>query len=196
MGETGGMWSRVRALPVGARVVMVGWVLLAVVGLPVALARSAGQTVETGSAPAAAATKDRATRTPLAEARASTTAPPARAAPSTTTARPSTTSAATTAPPTTAAAAPATTAPPPPPPTTAPPPTALPTTAPLPQPVVAAAPADDCHPSYDPCVPFASDVDCAGGSGNGPVYIVGPVRVSGSDPYGLDADGNGFGCEG
>jgi hypothetical protein len=37
-------------------------------------------------------------------------------------------------------------------------------------------------------------VDCAGGSGNGPRYV-GFVSVSGSDPYGLDADGDGYGCE-
>lgn len=52
-----------------------------------------------------------------------------------------------------------------------------------------------CHPSYDPCVPIASDVDCAGGSGNGPVYIEGPIRVIGPDEYGLDRDGDGIGCE-
>jgi hypothetical protein len=52
----------------------------------------------------------------------------------------------------------------------------------------------DCHPSYDPCVPFASDVDCQGGSGDGPVYT-GTVRVIGFDEYGLDNDGDGVGCE-
>jgi hypothetical protein len=45
-------------------------------------------------------------------------------------------------------------------------------------------------------VPIASDVDCAGGSGNGPAYVSGPVRVVGSDIYGLDRDGDGVGCEG
>jgi hypothetical protein len=61
---------------------------------------------------------------------------------------------------------------------------------------VAATPsAPACHPSYEPCVPVASDVDCAGGSGNGPAYVRGPVRVLGSDPYGLDRDGDGIGCE-
>jgi hypothetical protein len=39
------------------------------------------------------------------------------------------------------------------------------------------------------------DVDCAGGSGNGPVYVEGPVEVIGPDPYGLDADHDGIGCE-
>ncbi|WP_459545625.1 hypothetical protein [Nocardia sp. X0981] len=51
-----------------------------------------------------------------------------------------------------------------------------------------------CHASYDPCVPVTSDVDCAGGSGNGPEYT-GRVRVIGPDEYGLDRDGNGIGCE-
>ena len=34
-----------------------------------------------------------------------------------------------------------------------------------------------------------------GGSGDGPRYVQGPVTVTGSDPYGLDADGDGIGCE-
>ncbi|APE34003.1 hypothetical protein BOX37_08495 [Nocardia mangyaensis] len=55
-------------------------------------------------------------------------------------------------------------------------------------------PSGECHPSYDPCLPITSDVDCAGGSGDGPVYS-GPVRVIGPDDYGLDSDGDGFGCE-
>jgi hypothetical protein len=45
------------------------------------------------------------------------------------------------------------------------------------------------------CVPIASDVDCAGGSGNGPAYVSGPVKVVGSDIYDLDRDGDGIGCE-
>ncbi len=53
----------------------------------------------------------------------------------------------------------------------------------------------ECHPSYDPCVPIASDVDCAGGRGNGPEYVQGPVRVIGPDEYDLDRDGDGIGCE-
>ncbi|WP_316574021.1 hypothetical protein [Nocardia canadensis] len=55
-------------------------------------------------------------------------------------------------------------------------------------------PGGDCHPSYDPCVPFAADVDCAGGDGNGPAYT-GRVRVIGPDEYGLDTDNDGIGCE-
>ena len=53
----------------------------------------------------------------------------------------------------------------------------------------------NCTPGYSPCLPPASDYDCAGGSGNGPEYVYGTVRVTGSDPYGLDADGDGIGCE-
>ena len=52
-----------------------------------------------------------------------------------------------------------------------------------------------CTPGYSPCIPPGPDVDCAGGGGNGPRYVQGPVRVTGSDPYGLDADGDGVGCE-
>jgi hypothetical protein len=52
----------------------------------------------------------------------------------------------------------------------------------------------DCQ-GYDPCLPPGDDVDCAGGSGNGPRYVNGPVRVTGSDPYGLDGDGDGIACE-
>ena len=52
-----------------------------------------------------------------------------------------------------------------------------------------------CDPNYSGCVPVASDVDCAGGSGNGPEYVEGPVEVTGSDIYGLDRDHDGIGCE-
>jgi resuscitation-promoting factor RpfB len=53
-----------------------------------------------------------------------------------------------------------------------------------------------CDPNYSgACVPIASDVDCAGGSGNGPAYVDGPVRVIGRDIYDLDANGDGIGCE-
>ena len=59
-----------------------------------------------------------------------------------------------------------------------------------------AAKAQECHPSYiGACVPVASDVDCAGGSGNGPEYVAGPVQVVGPDVYGLDRDNDGVGCE-
>lgn len=55
--------------------------------------------------------------------------------------------------------------------------------------------AEECDPNYDPCVPVASDVDCAGGSGNGPEYVYGPVTVIGQDIYGLDRNHDGVGCE-
>ena len=35
----------------------------------------------------------------------------------------------------------------------------------------------------------------AGGSGNGPKYVTGPVRVTGSDVYDLDRDGDGVACD-
>lgn len=56
-------------------------------------------------------------------------------------------------------------------------------------------PPKNCNPNYRECVPNASDVDCAGGSGNGPAYVNGPIHVIGKDVYGLDRDGNGIGCE-
>jgi beta-lactam-binding protein with PASTA domain len=75
---------------------------------------------------------------------------------------------------------------PPPPPSTAPP--APPSTA----------PSRDCHPSYpDVCLrPDVSDYDCEGGSGNGPYYVAGPLRVLPPDPFELDGnDNDGWGCE-
>ena len=70
----------------------------------------------------------------------------------------------------------------PPPPTTQPP---------------ATAPARSCDPSYPGvCLdPTAEDDDCAGGSGNGPRYLRGPVQVRPPDPFDLDSDGDGVGCE-
>lgn len=45
-----------------------------------------------------------------------------------------------------------------------------------------------CAPGYDPCVPpYPPDVDCDD--------VGRTVSVTGSDPHGLDADGNGRGCE-
>ncbi|WP_080575325.1 G5 domain-containing protein [Microbacterium testaceum] len=56
---------------------------------------------------------------------------------------------------------------------------------------------EGCHPSYaDACVPIDSDVDCAGGSGNGPSYFDGVARVVGPDEYDLDRDGDGWACNG
>jgi len=64
------------------------------------------------------------------------------------------------------------------------------TCAPKPQPFVPQQPSagDECAAGYDPCVPpYPPDVDCAD--------VDGPVRVSGSDPHRLDADGDGVACE-
>ena len=36
----------------------------------------------------------------------------------------------------------------------------------------------------------------AGGSGNGPNYVEGPITVRAPDPFGLDSDHDGVGCEG
>jgi hypothetical protein len=56
--------------------------------------------------------------------------------------------------------------------------------------------ARECVAGYSVCLnPNKSDYDCAGGSGNGPGYVD-AVRVTGSDPFDLDRDGNGYGCEG
>ncbi|MFN8191328.1 MAG: thermonuclease family protein [Nocardioidaceae bacterium] len=45
-----------------------------------------------------------------------------------------------------------------------------------------------CAPGYSPCVPpYPPDLDCAD--------LDGPIRVTGSDPHGLDADGDGVACE-
>ena len=48
-----------------------------------------------------------------------------------------------------------------------------------------------CHASYDPCLPVVDDIDCP------EVVALGlaPVTVIGPDEYGLDADGDGIGCE-
>ena len=66
--------------------------------------------------------------------------------------------------------------------------------APVKAPVVKKA-ASNCDPNYSGCVPIASDVDCGGGSGNGPEYLYGTVTVTGSDIYDLDRDGDGIACE-
>jgi hypothetical protein len=65
---------------------------------------------------------------------------------------------------------------------------------PKPQPQPQPQPPTDCQ-GYSPCLPPGGDVDCAGGSGDGPRYVQGPVYVTGSDPYDLDRDGDGVACE-
>jgi hypothetical protein len=67
-----------------------------------------------------------------------------------------------------------------------------------PPPPAPVADASGCDPNYDGgCVPIASDVDCAGGSGDGPAYVSGPVYVIGGDIYKLDRDrdGDGIACD-
>jgi hypothetical protein len=58
-------------------------------------------------------------------------------------------------------------------------------------------PSASCDPSYKgACLkPNVSDYDCAGGSGDGPYYVQGPITVVGDDHYGLDRDGDGIACE-
>lgn len=124
---------------------------------------------------------------PTSEGREITTGTSFATGPSTTTTTSTTTSSTTTSTTTTTILPPTTTttAPPPPPP----PPAAAP-------PAVAAAPApSSCNPNYTPCIPMTTDdVDCLGGGGDGPVYT-GPVRITGTDVYGLDRDGDGSACE-
>jgi hypothetical protein len=80
--------------------------------------------------------------------------------------------------------------------TTAPPPAPKPKPRPTPKPKPAPQ-SSNCDPSYpDVCLHDGiGDYDCSSGSGNGPNYVSGPVRVTGSDPFRLDADGDGVGCE-
>ncbi|WP_167880498.1 thermonuclease family protein [Nocardioides guangzhouensis] len=58
---------------------------------------------------------------------------------------------------------------------------------PKPQPLVGGGGGNNCMTGYSPCLPIAGDLDCAD--------INGPVRVTGDDPYRLDADGDGIGCD-
>jgi hypothetical protein len=69
-------------------------------------------------------------------------------------------------------------------------------TKPKPKPTKTKKPTSTCDPNYSGgCVPIASDVDCAGGSGNGPAYFSGTAEVVGTDIYKLDADKDGIACE-
>jgi flagellar hook assembly protein FlgD len=57
----------------------------------------------------------------------------------------------------------------------------------------------NCTPGYSPCLVYhgGADYDCYGGGGNGPYYTKPGVvyRVTRSDPYGLDANHDGWGCQ-
>lgn len=124
-------------------------------------------------------------RAAVAEAVTSSTAAPTSATEVPTTAAPTTPAPTTTAPTT---AAPTTTAPTTTAPTTAAPTTAAPTTTAAP----AEPPGGGCHPAYSPCLPnHPSDaLNCGDLSGGQK-----PVTVNGADPYGLDGDNDGVGCE-
>jgi len=167
------LWAKIAA-PVGAFVLLMAAIASA-----------------SGSEPEQTATSDREVTTTTVDDGPATTSTTAATTTSvavtTTTALPPTTAPPTTVPPTTT------------PPPTAPPTTAAPapstTAAPLPQPPPEPAPPSGCDPNYSGCVPIASDVDCEGGSGDGPAYATGPVQVIGTDIYGLDSDNDGVGCE-
>ena len=90
---------------------------------------------------------------------------------------------------------PPTATPVPPPPTAVPPTPIPPPPTPVPAPQPNANAGGGCTPGYSPCIPPGPDVDCAGGSGNGPRYVQGPIQVSGSDPYRLDGNNDGIGCQ-
>lgn len=46
----------------------------------------------------------------------------------------------------------------------------------------------NCATGYDPCVPaYPPDLDCAD--------VDGPINITGDDPHGFDADGDGIGCD-
>jgi endonuclease YncB( thermonuclease family) len=65
-------------------------------------------------------------------------------------------------------------------------PTALPAPPTTPPPL-----SNNCHSAYSPCLPIVADLDCPDIRAMG----VAPVRVLGSDPYRLDGDNDGLGCE-
>jgi hypothetical protein len=47
-----------------------------------------------------------------------------------------------------------------------------------------------CEPGYSPCLPIVSDLNCSDIPDSKK-----PIHVTGSDPYNLDSDGDGLGCE-
>jgi beta-lactam-binding protein with PASTA domain len=69
---------------------------------------------------------------------------------------------------------------------------------PAPTPTPTPMPTTICTPGYSPCLPLHgyADYDCTRDA-NGPYYTDPGVtyRVTGSDPYGLDSDNDGYGCE-
>jgi hypothetical protein len=47
-----------------------------------------------------------------------------------------------------------------------------------------------CAPGYSPCLPIVGDLNCSDIPDSKK-----PIHVTGSDPYNLDSDGDGLGCE-
>ncbi len=74
--------------------------------------------------------------------------------------------------------------------------------------VVADDHAGPCHPSYSGCLPIVDDIDCTpnpvevdaaastdvDADADGPLYLDGPVLVTGDDAYRLDTNGDQVGC--
>ena len=151
------------------------------------LASTVSRPTTTDACPAASDPTSAVPSTDAPDPEPSTTAVPTTLEPTTTTTTVPPTTTTTTVPPTTT--------------TTTTPPTTTTTTPtrvapPLPSTTVAVhplLPPTGCDPNYTGCVPIDTDVDCAGGSGNGPSYAEGPVQVIGTDIY--DLDGDGIGCE-
>lgn len=55
-----------------------------------------------------------------------------------------------------------------------------------------------CTAGYSPCIlDVGADYDCGGGGGDGPYFTpIGTVyTITGADPYNLDHDDDGLGCE-
>jgi endonuclease YncB( thermonuclease family) len=50
--------------------------------------------------------------------------------------------------------------------------------------------AEGCAAGYSPCLPIVSDLDCGDIADE-----LKPIRVTGDDPYRLDGEGDGWGCE-
>jgi hypothetical protein len=50
-------------------------------------------------------------------------------------------------------------------------------------------PGAGCQPGYSPCLPRVADLNCVDIPSSQK-----PVRVTGSDPYRLDGNGDGWGC--
>jgi hypothetical protein len=72
----------------------------------------------------------------------------------------------------------------------APPSASPPSTSPPTKPPATKPPGGDCEPGYSPCLPITDDLDCGDIDDS-----LKPIHVTGDDPYRLDGDGDGFGCD-